>query len=380
MKIPVSISICLAVLSAGAVRADESAEKTTEKPPAAKTARSVPAAPVTDVCKKAVDPYDFAGEKMRFFKAAGVDNELDSSEFEADRARTGGFARKFDSFPAMLRFDKDRSRTLDWFEADTYRRELRKKVLAEYDDNRNRRLDGEERLAASRALLSGKFSSRTHSGSSRKWSSGKRGSASSENAWAAISKGSGNGGSGASGTQGMSPYKRKMLSRWDKNNDGELGDDEKAAMEQETAERNRRMEAYKAAKTRIRAECDADGDGNLDREERKAYGRAMREFYILQRYDKDGDGALSEEETAVLERDKAEKERRAQQMREARKKIREQCDADGDGKLNKEERDAYRRGMKELYLVQRYDRDGDGVLSDEERAAMGRKSRSNGKR
>ncbi len=371
MKIPVSISICLATLSAAAVRADQAAEKTTETPAAAKTVPPVRYAPVTDVCKKAVDPYDFAGEKMRFFKAAGVDNELDSGEFEADRARSGGFARKFDSFPAMLRFDKDGSKTMDWFEADTYRRELRKKVLAEYDDNRNRRLDGKERLAASRALLSGKFSSRTHSGSSRKWSSGKRGSASSENAWAAISKGSENGGRGAPVSQGMSPYKRKMLSRWDRNNDGELGEEEKAAMAREAAERKRRMEAYKAAKTRIREECDADGDGNLDREERKAYGRAMREFYILQRYDADGDGALNEEETAALERDKAEKERRAREMREARKKIRAQCDADGDGKLNKEERDAYRRGMKELYLVQRYDTDGDGVLSDEERAAMG---------
>ncbi len=61
-------------------------------------------------------------ERPRFFRAAGVDNELTAAEFARDRRRKKSFVRKSDTWKAMLRFDKDRSGTIDWFEADAYRR------------------------------------------------------------------------------------------------------------------------------------------------------------------------------------------------------------------------------------------------------------------
>ena len=45
-----------------------------------------PAATVPDVCTSAVDPYNMADERSRFFRAAGVDNGLTSKEAAANRS------------------------------------------------------------------------------------------------------------------------------------------------------------------------------------------------------------------------------------------------------------------------------------------------------
>ena len=44
-----------------------------------------------DLCDGVIDPYDPGAERMRFFRAAGVDNELDDKEFQTDHATPKGF-------------------------------------------------------------------------------------------------------------------------------------------------------------------------------------------------------------------------------------------------------------------------------------------------
>ena len=83
--------------------------------------RSTPASP----SKAGARPrYNPVAERIRFFAAAGKDSELDAGEFTANRGKPDGFIRKTESWSAMLRFDKDKSKTIDWFEADAYRRSL----------------------------------------------------------------------------------------------------------------------------------------------------------------------------------------------------------------------------------------------------------------
>jgi len=110
-----------------------------------------------DVLRNAVDPYVPGAERGRYFRAAGVDNELTADEFAADRKRTTPFVRTFDHWPALVRFDKNANGTIDWFEADAYRRDVRKKVFDAFDTNDDRRLSPIERAAANKALTSEKF-------------------------------------------------------------------------------------------------------------------------------------------------------------------------------------------------------------------------------
>ena len=111
----------------------------------------------TDLCKGAIDPYRPGIQKSRFFRAAGADNELTESEFNADRSRPKGFARRFDSWRAMLLFDKDRNKSIDWIEADAYRYDLRRRALAAYDSNSDGKLSGDERVKANKDLARGRI-------------------------------------------------------------------------------------------------------------------------------------------------------------------------------------------------------------------------------
>ena len=62
--------------------------------------------------------YNPVAERIKFFAAAGKDSELSDKEFNSDRTKGNGFVRKTDSWSAMLKYDKDRNKTIDWFEAD----------------------------------------------------------------------------------------------------------------------------------------------------------------------------------------------------------------------------------------------------------------------
>ena len=84
-------------------------------------------------------------------------------------------------------------------------------------------------------------------------------------------------------------------------------------------------------KAEILAEFDADGDGKLSEDERKAAMEARKKAF-MEKYDTDGDGELSDDEKAAA--------------REARKKaIIAKFDKDGDGELNDEEKKAAREAF-----------------------------------
>ncbi len=354
-----SISVAvIGVLSlAGAVRAE----------PAEASAATTRPSPPPDVARDAVDPYNPAGERGRFFKAAGVDNELDANEFAADRKRDGGLIRAFDRWDAAAGFDKDGNKTLDWFEFDAYRRDLRGRVMKAYDADKDGRLRRRERTEANTALAAGKVPAAPKS---KRPTGAPAGSdvAQRRAAW-------------------RERMRRAMERRYDADGDGQLNEQETAAMEAARAEREQRLARYREqAEQRRRqrvAEYDTDGDGQLNDEERRAMVEQMRRRYMLRRYDADRDGQLDAEEQAAMEAARARREQRMAEYRrraaDRRRELEAEYDADGDGELNDDERTAMREGLRERYrrraaaMRQRMgemrteaDADGDGETTREE--------------
>ncbi len=128
---------------------------------------------------------------------------------------------------------------------------------------------------------------------------------------------------------------------------------------------------------------DADGDGELSRQERrKAWqDRAeQRRQELLQKYDADKDGQLSDQEKQTARQDFRKRMQERFQERMVRR-----FDKDGDGQLNAEEQAAYDEAVEEMRqrrqawrqrmekrreeFIKKYDTDGDGELSDAERQA-----------
>lgn len=145
MKISITVlaAAFVMILAVGSVRAND------DKPTTA------PAAAPPDLCKGVIDPYDAVAERGRFLEAAGVTNELDANSFQANRGKKNAFVRDFDRWEEILKFDQNHNGTIDWFEAEAYRQDLRKKVLALFAD-KNGRLKGKDRDAANQALQDGK--------------------------------------------------------------------------------------------------------------------------------------------------------------------------------------------------------------------------------
>jgi len=88
------------------------------------------------------------------------------------------------------------------------------------------------------------------------------------------------------------PVPPAVLEKFDADKDGHLDEDErKAAREAMQARRE------EARKQRL-AEFDANGDGKLDEAEKKAMHEAMKakRAALVEKYDSDGDGKLSREE------------------------------------------------------------------------------------
>lgn len=83
---------------------------------------------------------------------------------------------------------------------------------------------------------------------------------------------------------------------------------------------------------------------------------------VLEQFDADKDGKLDEDER------KAAREAMQAKREEARKKMLEEFDANDDGKLDENERKAMHAAMKAKReaLIEKYDSDGDGKLSREE--------------
>ncbi|NNC90521.1 MAG: EF-hand domain-containing protein [Akkermansiaceae bacterium] len=76
----------------------------------------------------------------------------------------------------------------------------------------------------------------------------------------------------------------EILEKYDKDNSGDLNEDERAALRADMEKRREEM----------LAKYDSDNDGKLSPEERKAM--------ILDRFDKDGNGQLSDEEKAAAKK------------------------------------------------------------------------------
>lgn len=120
---------------------------------------------------------------------------------------------------------------------------------------------------------------------------------------------------------------------------------------------------------------DKNGDGRLDEEEKAAAHAAMRREgrgederrkQKLKQFDKDGDGRLNEAERAEAQKagEMAGKNGGGDKFRE---QMRKRFDQDGDGKLNETEQAAADQFRAEQ--VKQFDADGDGRLNDAEREA-----------
>lgn len=173
------------------------------------------------------------------------------------------------------------------------------------------------------------------------------------------------------------------LARFDADGDGTLSDEERRAMiESMRAERmaqidkngdgevdaDERLDAMLASRRgrRLAERFDADGDGTLSDAERQAamddmaQREAEREQRRIDQYDTDGDGVLSAEEEAAAQA--AEQAQRQERFQN----FADQFDQDGDGNLDADERsDAFAtvRDQREIErFIRQYDSNGDGVI------------------
>ncbi|MDP6544388.1 MAG: hypothetical protein QGH60_10380 [Phycisphaerae bacterium] len=320
-SVAVLLTVVAMLVSTGAVLG---APKTAGKPSIKK--------PAPKLCLGAVDPFDRATQKTGFFAIAGKDGELTGEEFrnasEKKNTSTKAFLRSFDTYAALLKFDKDKNSKIDWVEAQAYRLDLRKRVLDAFDANKDSRLKGPEREAANRALAAGKFSR---------------------------------------GGKGRTSRRADFMAKYDLDGNGELSEDERKAMRE--AFRKRSIERY-----------DKDGDGKLSEEERRAMRRgrggmwaAATERWRLQHFDLDGDGKLSKAEEAE------QKEFQGQFMAMGKSLDVKFNDLDGDGEVSMEERrkigqEWRKSAVQMMVLAATYmDHNGDGEVSQEEREGFGKR-------
>lgn len=348
----------LTVLLAVAAVAVAAEPKTAQSPTTQPAAKTLPKPP--EVMKDAVDPFDPPRERGRFFTATGPDSELSADEFTAARGKKDSFVRVFDTFKAMARFDRNSNKTIDWFEAKAYREDIRKRVLAAFDANKDGKLKDAERDKANRLLASGKVP-------------------------AAMSAPGASGFPG--GSEDWDKRRAEMIARHDADKDGKLTGKERQAAwddirkqwatkafdadnsgkldEQEAAAMKKAQAEGKAIYDRWRSDWvkkyDADGDGELSEEESKvAREKVAAEFQKLRdnwtsKWDVDQDGKLSDDERKAMR----------ESVRNRAQQLRKEIDADGDGRVTGQETQAFFSKLRKAYDI-----DGDGTLSSEETKAM----------
>lgn len=103
----------------------------------------------SDIIAGAVDPFNVFHQRKTFELLAGVDSQMDEREFKEDREKKvgEGFTRPFDTWDALLLFDTDKDGMIGWLEATEYRLALRSVCLSRFDEDRDKRLQREERVA-----------------------------------------------------------------------------------------------------------------------------------------------------------------------------------------------------------------------------------------
>ena len=138
----------------------------------------------------------------------------------------------------------------------------------------------------------------------------------------------------------MARRREELIRRFDKNGDGKLDEEEKAA-----------------AKEALRMEGGGRGPGGPDGEKRRTE--------LLKRFDKNGDGKLDDEERAEMEKARQLIQRNGG-MDRFRQEILKRFDKNGDGVLDESERAEARKFR--LEMIKKFDKNGDGKLDDEERA------------
>ncbi len=397
--------------SAGAEPASPPARAAATTRPASTRPASTRPAKTADRLPGAIDPYRPGAERMRFFQAAGVDNELSDKEFRAAHGQDGSFVRAFERWEDLAVYDKNDNDTLDWFEVHAYRAELRKRVLKRFDADRDGQLTGRERDRANAALDAGHvrlangaepttLPSRTKAARwlrQRALRQRRRllaqydrdadGRLDADERRAMLQ---------AIRVEAETELAEMRRHQWDDDGDGVLSPDERARMEAELADRRQRAEAWRHDRELDR--WDADGDGELDeaelaamradRAEQDRRGEETRRRWEMRLYDLDEDGRLDDEEQMLADaartREEAYAEARGQRpSRRGRQAWRDvtrrwrlrHFDADGDGELAETEAEAARsferdlRGIGQDLRRRSVDLDGDGEVTDDERAA-----------
>ena len=301
---------------------------------------------LVDHCNGPIEPYRLGDEKMRFFAATGKDNELDKKEFLANRDSKKPFVRSFDRWETCITFDRDRNSRIDWLEAEAYRRDLRDRMLAKYDGNKNKRLQKAERLAANQALEAGKLP------------------------WARKTR-AGRGNPMALPGQAKPDQDMELLEKYDKDADGNLSEEELNQAMKKIGEKHRKEMLLR---------YDTDNDGKLSNEERRAMfadrtepWQVRQRQFALKHFDDDGDGELSDEESAAA---KEWAKTLGAPFKDMQLRI---GDRDGDGVLSQTEQRQMRMemmmaGMQLMGLRNRVlDADGDGTVSADEDAEFNEK-------
>lgn len=325
---PFAVGLCLTVLaSSPAFGAGEPAANLKPQTPKSDTQ--------PDVLTGAIDPFAEGAERAKFLKAAGVDLELSEEELSAEQQKKGGFAREFDRWTIMERFDRDQNGTLDWIEVSNYRQSLRDHVIVRFDLNRDKKLSGPERAQAMRYLRVGDIAINDQQA-------------------------------------GLTPAQRPIEVLVPKDGD-ERSKDALRRIEEKKERYAKLRESEEPARQedvrRILREFDANANGRLDDDEYDRYWQTR----IDRVRDRNHDGEVSHEENERWERSVAKSLLTRERL----------FDLNRDGVLDAEEYRldtedlsrtarvrAERRGAEIQRLVDSMDTNGDGKVDDTEREAV----------
>jgi EF hand domain-containing protein len=200
--------------------------------------------------------YNPIVERGMFLRIVGVDNELDAKEFAAHRGKPNSFVRSDDSWERLLAFDKNGNQTIDWFEADAYRRTHRVgPPVAEGGTGGSPRRRSPSPGGAS-SQPAGRFAARARRVGPTSRPAGVPGVGARPQVSA-----------DARQRQASERMEQALRRRFDRDGDGELNEKEQAEFEQV---RDRMREQMRLRREQMMKRLDTNGDGEVSEEERRA--------------------------------------------------------------------------------------------------------------